>query len=165
MGLDWCLTPKCFPKKFCTFCTASPKSFVLFVLLFQKVLYFSIIIIINNVFIISWFALILGGEKKPLCFPPWIVQELQVPCTPSFARLFQLGVAETTHTELNLPCVYLRGRIPHSISAVFHTVGDQPGLSKVNLAAEDQWLSCWAGVTSQVCSNANLSAAEQAPAV
>lgn len=47
-------------------------------LLFRKVLYFSIIIIIdNNVFSISWFALILGGGGAlPLCFSPWMVQEL-----------------------------------------------------------------------------------------
>lgn len=84
--------------------------------------------------------------------------------TPSLTRLFLLGVAEITHFELNLPFVYLRGRIP-CISAVFHTVGDQRRLSKVNLAAEDQWLSCWEGVTSQACSNANLSTTEEALAV
>lgn len=60
--------------------------------------------------------------------------------------LFLLAVIAIAQIELNLTFVYSRGRIP-CISAVFHAVGGQCGLSKVNLAAEDQWLSCWGGVT------------------
>ena len=51
--------------------------------------------------------------------------------------------------EFNLTFVYFCGRISCT-SAVFHTVGGQHGLSKVNLAAEDQWLSCCGGVTTHL---------------
>lgn len=87
-------------------------------------------------------------------------------CTQSLARLFLLAVAAITQIALNLTLGYLHGKIP-CISLYFtqwEVSVDFPR-SILLLKTNGLPLGRCHKASSQVCSNANLSTVEEAPAV